>query len=284
MAEEHLSDQRMTYLHAFSEITTDSTAYAQSGTFYFAIDFSCTKQVEKFKVDYRLDEMPENSHITFLNGEYRLAAERYSDILGIKRRVFGGIDDDDIKSDQLVDIPGNSRHMAWLKVNLSRKLLNSNSATKCDISESLGTDLLAGNDTSLDNKTKASPNLQPDLLGNWHKEVILSIKANFSFHVFTTVMPTEFRSYTLKLNSIYRKAFDWQNTACNQPPYPGLYIASDTNFPLIRSDIEFAQSDLSGSSISTIKSYLKIGDRGLLTTSNTFDEFCAKIIKIQKDQ
>lgn len=115
---------------------------------------------------------------------------------------------------------------------LSRELLNSNTITKWSIKETRGTRLLVAQGTRSINGTKANPNLQADLFGDWREEVIFRTENNENLRVYTTSMPTDYRLYTLMHDPVYRVVVAWQNRAYNQPPYPGFYLASDMDFPL----------------------------------------------------
>jgi rhamnogalacturonan endolyase len=75
------------------------------------------------------------------------------------------------------------------------------------------------------NGTKATPCLSADILGDWREEVIY-YNANdpSQLLLFTTVIPTQYRIYTLMHDPTYRLGVAWQNVAYNQPPYLGFYI------------------------------------------------------------
>ena len=75
------------------------------------------------------------------------------------------------------------------------------------------------------NGTKATPNLQADLFGDWREEVILwSANDNATLNIFTTNTPTTYRVPTLMHDHTYRMGICWQNTAYNQPPHLGYYL------------------------------------------------------------
>ncbi|MCM1519701.1 MAG: LamG domain-containing protein [Lachnoclostridium sp.] len=78
------------------------------------------------------------------------------------------------------------------------------------------------------NGTKATPNLQADLFGDWREEVILHDgNTNSDLLVFTTTIPTEYKLTCLMQDHQYRMAIAWQNTAYNQPPHLS-YSPEDT--------------------------------------------------------
>ncbi|MBN1854420.1 MAG: hypothetical protein JW829_16940 [Pirellulales bacterium] len=85
------------------------------------------------------------------------------------------------------------------------------------------------------NGTKANPNLQADLLGDWREEVILH-GGNF-LRIFTTTDVTNVRIHTLLHDPAYRLAVAWQNVGYNQPPWPGFFLGYDMKLPVPSPDI-----------------------------------------------
>ncbi len=84
---------------------------------------------------------------------------------------------------------------------------------------------------SSNNSTKANPSLTADLLGDWREEMLFRTSDNARLILFTTTIPTEHRIYTLMHDPQYRTAIAWQNSAYNQPPYPGFYLGYDMQTP-----------------------------------------------------
>ena len=75
------------------------------------------------------------------------------------------------------------------------------------------------------NWTKATPNLQADILGDWREEVIYWDESDAShLNIFTTNIPMEYRIPTLMHDHIYRLSVAWQNVGYNQPPHLGYYL------------------------------------------------------------
>lgn len=75
------------------------------------------------------------------------------------------------------------------------------------------------------NWTKATPNLQADIFGDWREEVIYWDESDAShLNIFTTNIPTEYRIPTLMHDHIYRLSVAWQNVGYNQPPHLGFYL------------------------------------------------------------
>lgn len=166
------------------------------------------------------------------------AAEIDPNVPGFKFWASNGLGLFDLKGDKVGDIPGSANHVIWWDGELSRELLNSNTITKWSIKENSGTRLLVAQGARSVNGTKANPNLQADLFGDWREEVIFRTEDNENLRIYTTAMPTNYRLHTLMHDPVYRVAVAWQNTAYNQPPHPGFYLASDMDFPPVLPEIK----------------------------------------------
>ena len=73
---------------------------------------------------------------------------------------------------------------------------------------------------------RGNPNLTADLFGDWREEFILSAGPN-ELRIYTTVIPTNHRLYTLMHDPQYRLSIAWQNVSYNQPPHLGFYLGED---------------------------------------------------------
>lgn len=81
-----------------------------------------------------------------------------------------------------------------------------------------------GNSVSC-NWSKATPNLQADILGDWREELIYWDESDAShLNIFTTNTPTDYRVPTLMHDHVYRMGVAWQNVGYNQPPHLGYYL------------------------------------------------------------
>ncbi|MCH5239823.1 MAG: Por secretion system protein [Muribaculaceae bacterium] len=70
------------------------------------------------------------------------------------------------------------------------------------------------------NSTKATPNLQADIFGDWREEIILHDGSTESdLLIFTTTIPSSYKIPCLMQDRQYRLAVAWQNCAYNQPPH-----------------------------------------------------------------
>ncbi len=75
------------------------------------------------------------------------------------------------------------------------------------------------------NWSKATPNLQADLFGDWREEVIFWDSSDAAhLNIFTTNIPTDYRVPTLMHDHVYRMGVAWQNVSYNQPPHLGYYL------------------------------------------------------------
>lgn len=72
------------------------------------------------------------------------------------------------------------------------------------------------------NSTKATPNLQADLWGDWREEVILH--DGTTLLIYTPVRPTNYNVPCLMTDPVYRQAIAWQNVGYNQPPHLSYYL------------------------------------------------------------
>lgn len=159
-----------------------------------------------------------------------VAAELDPAVPGFKFWGSSGMGLYDMTGARVGGIPNSVNFLAWWDGDLSRELLNGNTITKWNVRSSSGTNLLSGQGSSSVNGTKSTPNLSADLFGDWREEVILT-RGSAGLRIYTSVMPTRHRLVTLMHDPTYRVAVAWQNTAYNQPPHPGYYIASDMPFP-----------------------------------------------------
>ena len=105
------------------------------------------------------------------------------------------------------------------------------------------------------NSTKATPNLQADILGDWREELLLWDKSDSAhINIFTTNEETDYRVPTLMHDHVYRMGIAWQNTAYNQPPHLGYYLPSifTTKYGKLQAG-DFEQTVILGDSIETIQ-------------------------------
>ncbi|CAF3877415.1 unnamed protein product [Rotaria sp. Silwood1] len=122
----------------------------------------------------------------------------------------------------------------WWDGDLSRELLDGTVLDKWDYTKNASTRLVTfyqRASISGNNGSKKNAGLVADLLGDWREEVIYRSSDNSKLILFTTVIPTSTRMYTLMHDPQYRVSVAWQNSAYNQPPHPGFYLGTDMSKP-----------------------------------------------------
>lgn len=73
------------------------------------------------------------------------------------------------------------------------------------------------------NSTKATPCYQGDILGDWREEYIMRTIAG-NIRIYTTIIPTAWRNYSLWYDHQYRNAMVWQMCGYNQPPHVSYFL------------------------------------------------------------
>jgi rhamnogalacturonan endolyase len=131
-----------------------------------------------------------------------------------------------VKNDRVGNAPGSSNHAVWWDGDLTRELLND-----IYIDKYWGSVLLTATDCASNNGTKANPNLQADILGDWREEVIFRTSDNTALRIYTTTIATEYRVPCLMHDHVYRLGVAWQNVAYNQPPHLGYYLCPEILLP-----------------------------------------------------
>lgn len=119
----------------------------------------------------------------------------------------------------------------WWDGDVLRELLDRNVISKWKPEDSSETVLLRADECASNNGTKATPALSADIFGDWREEVIWRTSDNKELHIYTTVIPTEYRFYTLMHDPQYRLSIAWQNVAYNQPPHTSFYFGAGISQP-----------------------------------------------------
>ena len=140
---------------------------------------------------------------------------------------LGSKDMYDAKGNMVGVAPGSTNFLIWWDEDLSRELLNSNYIEKYNT----GIIFTAEGASSI-NGTKKTPNLSADILGDWREELILRTNDNQNLRIYTTIIPTDHRIYTLMHDPQYRLSIAWQNVAYNQPPHTGYYLGTGMHTPV----------------------------------------------------
>lgn len=84
--------------------------------------------------------------------------------------------------------------------------------------------------TRTNNGTKGNPALVADVLGDWREEVLVRTADSSAIRIYTTTELTDHKLYTLLHDPQYRVEVARQNTAYNQPSYPGFHLGADTDW------------------------------------------------------
>ena len=81
--------------------------------------------------------------------------------------------------------------------------------------------------TLTNNGTKNNVCLTADLFGDWREEIVARADDGTALLVFTTVIPTKHRLYTLMHDRTYRMQAAAENAGYNQPPHLGYYVSEN---------------------------------------------------------
>lgn len=72
-----------------------------------------------------------------------------------------------------------------------------------------------------------------DIVGDWREEVILWNSSNpAEIFIYTSQIEPEVKRPCLMCDHQYRMSICWQNTAYNQPPHAGFYMANEYPYPI----------------------------------------------------
>lgn len=142
----------------------------------------------------------------------------------------------DMKGQEVGPRPRPTNFLIWWDDDLSRELLDRNYIEK--YGEGI---IFKAEGASSINGTKSTPNLSADILGDWREELILRSDDNQSLRIYTTVIPTEHRLYTLMHDPTYRLSIAWQNVAYNQPPHTGYYLGTGMKLPQSRPNVKIVK-------------------------------------------
>ena len=129
------------------------------------------------------------------------------------------------KGEKISDVaPRSCNFGIWWDGDVLRELLDRNSISKWNWTTGTEDLLLTADGCTSNNGTKATPVLSADILGDWREEVIWRTTDNKELRIYTTVIPTGHRFYTLMHDPQYRLSVAWQNVGYNQPPHTSFYL------------------------------------------------------------
>lgn len=120
--------------------------------------------------------------------------------------------------------PNSCNFAIWWDGDLLREILDGNTISKWNWEENIAEPIFTADGYSSINGTKRTPVLSADLFGDWREEVILAANDGQSLRIYSTVIETPYRLYTLMHDPMYRLSIAWQNVAYNQPPHVSYYV------------------------------------------------------------
>lgn len=112
------------------------------------------------------------------------------------------------------------------------------------------------------NDTKNNPALTADIFGDWREEIMMRLSDNSGLRVYSTTTPTDYKIKTLMQDPVYRSGVAAEQTAYNQPPHIGFYLAE-----------EAMRGSVTSISVASTKNNYKVGesiDKSALTVKATY--------------
>jgi rhamnogalacturonan endolyase len=109
----------------------------------------------------------------------------------------------------------------WWDGDLLREILSGNRITKWDWEKSAENPLFNMPGTA---GTGLSGGLTADILGDWREEQVVRTTDGSELRIYTTVIPSSHRIYTLMHDPQYRLSVALQNVAYNQPPHTSYFL------------------------------------------------------------
>ena len=125
--------------------------------------------------------------------------------------------------------PGTNQSVRWAADGTTQIITGAIDVTP-QIVEGDGTVVKTLDGTLTNNHTKGNPSLVADVLGDWREEVLVRTADSTALRLFTSTEVSDTKMYTLLHDPQYRAEVARQQTAYNQPSYPGFYLASDTDW------------------------------------------------------
>ncbi|THV37080.1 rhamnogalacturonan lyase [Glycomyces buryatensis] len=131
-----------------------------------------------------------------------------------------------------VTAPGNNMSIRWAADGTTQVVTGMNTETPDTPKIVDWTDgtVLTAEGTYTNNYTKGNPGLVADVFGDWREELLLRTEDSSALRIYLSTEVTDRKLYTLMHDPQYRVGVATQQTAYNQPQYPGFYLASDTDF------------------------------------------------------
>jgi hypothetical protein len=128
--------------------------------------------------------------------------------------------------------PGTNQSVRWA-ADMTTQIVDGAGTVTPTITDWRRGTLLTATGTLTNNGTKGNPSLVADVLGDWREELLLRTADSTAIRIYVSTEVTDRKMYTLMHDPQYRVEVARQNTAYNQPSYPGFYLASDTDWSKI---------------------------------------------------
>jgi hypothetical protein len=125
--------------------------------------------------------------------------------------------------------PGTNMSIRWA-ADLTTQIVNGGVGATPTIDDWKRGRLLTAEGTLSNNGTKGNPGLVADVLGDWREEMLVRTADSSAIRFYLSTEVTNHKLYTLMHDPQYRAEVARQQTAYNQPSYPGFYLASDTDW------------------------------------------------------
>jgi rhamnogalacturonan endolyase len=132
---------------------------------------------------------------------------------------------------ETIPVRGGGNFAIWWDGDPLREFLNSNVITKLNWEKGTMDTIFTAEGCVSNNGSKSTPVLSADILGDWREEVIERTADNKELRIYTTVIPTEHRIYTLMHDPQYRESIALQNVDYNQPPWTSFFLGYNMKAP-----------------------------------------------------
>lgn len=130
------------------------------------------------------------------------------------------------KGETIVDAkPDSCSFGIWWDGDLLREILDGNRIDKWDWEVAEENTIFTMEGAS--RGTGLRGGLTADILGDWREEQVVASEDGTELRIYTTVIPSEHRLYTLMHDPQYRLSVALQNVAYNQPPHTSYFLGHD---------------------------------------------------------
>jgi rhamnogalacturonan endolyase len=128
--------------------------------------------------------------------------------------------------------PGTNQSIRWAGDGTTQ-ILNGSGDEPARIDDWTRGTLLTAHGTRTNNGTKGNAGLIADVLGDWREELLVRTTDSSALRIHLSTEVTNHKLYTLMHDPQYRAEVARQQTAYNQPSYPGFFLASGTDWSTV---------------------------------------------------